>query len=102
MPEIKITSVTSHPALYGANTLSINMESKYIKDIVLIFHPSEFRGNAYQPDIELRVYAKKARFTKRGDMDDYESLLFPINDYDGMMFWVERQHYLIKLKEDDV
>tara|TARA_R110000824_G_C14707673_1_gene623440 strand:+ start:10 stop:504 length:495 start_codon:yes stop_codon:yes gene_type:complete len=86
IPEIKITSVTSHPELYGKLTLSLNIESKYIKDIVLIFHPSEWLNSLLQPDIEVRVYYG-------GMIDDYNILPFTIKD--DIIYWIKRKYDFI-------
>ena len=91
IPEIKITSVRYVPELYGKLSLMFRIESKYIQDIVLIFHPISAREirqhGLLQPLIQIKIYPVKEGGSF---INDYESARFGIKD--DMVFWIKEKY----------
>lgn len=96
IPEIKITSVRYVPELYGKLSLMFRIESKYIQDIVLIFHPISAREirqhGLLQPLIQIKIYPVKEGDPDRTEppFNEYESQRFGIKD--DMVFWIKEKY----------
>ena len=67
------------------------IESKYIQDIVLIFHPISAREirqhGLLQPLIQIKIYPVKEGGSF---INDYESARFGIKD--DMVFWIKEKY----------
>ena len=97
IPEIKITSVRYVPELYGKLSLMLRIESKYIEDIVLIFHPVSVQlsfsaverrqHGLLQPLIQIKIYPVKEGGSF---INEYESQRFGIKD--DMVFWIKEKY----------